>query len=224
MNIVALGGWAYPSSAFSPLLKTWESHHSVQCVSFDQALDGIVTRPDLLIGWSLGGLRVLDAVAKGALQPKHVVLISSTARFCATEGYDTGADRATLRSMMIGLKRNRTNTLTAFYQDALYPANPDQNEIERRIQDAGCFSDETLSHGLRLLDDLDVRRTLAERSMPTLILHGAKDRIIPAGAAAYMSRHIPLASIHTHPEAGHEMLLHDSDWITDRLRDFLRES
>lgn len=221
VNIVALGGWAYPSSSFSSILSSWGTDHAVVCKNFDQPLDGIAKQPDLIIGWSLGGLRVLEAVANGIIQPKRVVLISSTARFCTTEGYDSGVTRVGLRSMMAGLKRNRTNTLAAFYRDAFYPANSVDNEIERRINDAGIFSDAALAQGLRWLDELDVRQTLPELTTSTLILHGEKDRLIPVGAAKFLSRQLPHAVIHVHPEAGHEMLLRDVHWIADRLREFL---
>jgi len=223
VNIVALGGWAYPSSSFSPLLKAWGPHQSVQYIRFDQTLDGVVTQPDLIIGWSLGGLRVLEAVANRTIQPGKMVLISTTARFCASEGYDAGVNQSALRSMMLGLKRNRIATLTAFYKDAVYPECPDNDAMERRVLESDIFPDVSLLQGLRLLDEMDVRQLLTKLTTPTLILHGEKDRIIPAGSAAYLSRQIPHAAIHVHPTSGHEMIIRDDEWIVDRLRDFLRE-
>ena len=218
MKITVLGGWAYPSSSLTGLTEAISPGAEAQIIPFDQPLDTHAPPPDLLIGWSLGGLRAIEAVANGTMHPRRPALVSSTARFCATEGYPCGTDRAALRSMMVGLRRNRAATLAAFFAGAMAPAPPDIAMIEAREQDARIFSDAALAEGLRLLDEMDMRPFLTQLTMPVLILHGAHDRIIPVSAAHDLAAAVRQATVRIHPDAGHELVLREQDWVVEQVR------
>jgi pimeloyl-[acyl-carrier protein] methyl ester esterase len=218
VKITVLGGWAYPSSSLNGLAEAISPGADARIISFDQPLEDVDPTPDLLIGWSLGGLRAIEAVAKGAIRPHRLALVSSTARFCATEDYIGGTDRAALRSMMVGLRRNRAATLTAFFTGAMAPTLPDTAMIEEREQDARIFSDAALAHGLSLLDTMDMRPHAAQLTIPVLILHGARDRIIPASAAKYLATAVRQATVRIHPDAGHELVLREQPWVVEQLR------
>jgi len=61
---------------------------------------------------------------------------------------------------------------------------------------------------LELVRDVDLRTRLHEVSVPTVILAGGRDKIVPSmSAARFMAAHIPNARIHLLAGAGHALLL-----------------
>jgi len=61
---------------------------------------------------------------------------------------------------------------------------------------------------LRLLQDIDLRPRLHEIAVPTILLAGGRDKIVPSVAEArFMAARIKNACVHVFPEAGHALLL-----------------
>jgi len=61
---------------------------------------------------------------------------------------------------------------------------------------------------LRLLQDIDLRPRLHEIAVPTILLAGGRDKIVPSVAEArFMAARIKNARVHVFPEAGHALLL-----------------
>jgi pimeloyl-[acyl-carrier protein] methyl ester esterase len=214
-----LPGWASTAPAFDSLARKLEAPCSGHA--------GVV-----LAGWSLGGIHALASVAnrvRASAAPAHapesvrgLILISSTARFCAAEGYPSGVPRSELRAMMIGLQRDRNATLRAFFSRSVMPDSLCAGELDQRLRDASGLSTEMLADGLRELDTLDMREILPAIPLPVLILHGERDAIIPVDAARYVKDHLPKATLHLHPGAGHELFRSQEVWMAERITDFLR--
>jgi pimeloyl-ACP methyl ester carboxylesterase len=68
--------------------------------------------------------------------------------------------------------------------------------------------------------DRKLRRRLPRLSVPTLILWGGKDRILPPGLASHWSVAIPNSTVVTIDEAGH-LLLDESPKARKLAADFL---
>ena len=56
---------------------------------------------------------------------------------------------------------------------------------------------------LRMNRDIDIRHVLAAVRVPTLVLHGADDRVVPLAAAEYVARRIPGAQLQVIEGVGH---------------------
>ncbi len=197
MKTVLLGGWSFPARALAPLAAPggWAVY------GYDETPDFPVDdEPWVLAGWSLGALRALAAVASGVVRPAALVLIGATARFCEDEDYACGVERAALRSMRHGLRRDPGRTLAAFH--GLVGTTPPTE------QDAGA-----LDRGLRDLDTIDVRTALDVICMPVLLLHGKRDRVIPLAAAEWLAARLPEATLRVCEEAGHDLPLRYPEWV-----------
>ena len=72
-------------------------------------------------------------------------------------------------------------------------------------------------------DRPDSTPTLAEIDVPTLIIHGADDQIVPLAEAEAMRDAIPGAKMVLIPEAGHVVNLEQIDVFNDAVTDFLLE-
>lgn len=213
-------GWAFPRETLAPLAGLLRSHAHV---ALHDALDPLPEDVEnaILVGWSLGGLRLLDAVCRGAT-PAALILIAGTARYCACEGYPHGVPESALRSMIVGLTRNRLRTLAAFLQMTAESDAAATTFVDQHLADASGLEVEPLRQGLALLRDLDLRDRVRDCAAPTLLLHGTDDRIIPIAAADWLHRHLPTSLLIAKPEAGHDLPLRHPDWVADQVGEFLR--
>src|SRR5581483_1188771 len=55
----------------------------------------------------------------------------------------------------------------------------------------------------RMNKEIDVRHVLTAVRVPTLVLHGAEDTIVPLEVAEHIASKIPPAQLVSQPEAGH---------------------
>ena len=55
---------------------------------------------------------------------------------------------------------------------------------------------------------------------PTLLLHGGRDRVVPASHGEWLARHCPPAELRLYPDDGHISVLNHSpstlDWLRER--------
>jgi pimeloyl-[acyl-carrier protein] methyl ester esterase len=222
MTLHVVGGWAYATEYLTPLVTALKPHMDVVSHPFHVDMTALpVNASDMWVaGWSLGGLRLLDAVARGELLPRGMILVSSTAKFCTANEYSHGVTTAALRSMIIGIKRNRDKTLLRFFTDALGEGIHDSG-INERIKRAEVYDNELLMAGLHQLETMDMRVMLRTIRIPMLILHGRHDAIIPPGASQFVRANVTSGSIQLHPEAGHELPVQYPEWVGDQIASFV---
>ncbi len=70
---------------------------------------------------------------------------------------------------------------------------------------------------------IDVRQVLPAIRVPTLILHGAEDAIVPVEVGRYMAERIPGARLVEIPGAGHLSVGRSNQSITEQVERFLTE-
>lgn len=202
MKAYLFTGWAFPDAALRPIADALEG--SIAPTHEDA---------DLVIGWSLGGLRALaQAEARTPL-----VLISATARFCGDGEAWPGLPAANLRALQRQVKRAPADALRGFHRICAGDDTP-ADLIAARVQRSLALE---LESGLQALADLDVRPLLARCTAPILLLHGARDRVIPIEAARATAALLPNATLREHPTAGHDLPLTEVDWIAERMTEFL---
>jgi pimeloyl-ACP methyl ester carboxylesterase len=205
MTLTALhlvGGWAHTTASLAPLADALAPEFTVTGHAWNTPLDALPA-DTWLGGWSLGALRLLDAVLDGRLHPQRLILFAPTERFWSDDP-DRGVSRAALRALTLGLTRRREATLRGFFQNVHAPATRTAEEETNDLQAIASWSDDTLREGLRELDTLDLRTVPPRPDTPLLILHGSEDRIIPPGASAPLaSRWGQHATRHLLPGHGH---------------------
>jgi pimeloyl-ACP methyl ester carboxylesterase len=75
----------------------------------------------------------------------------------------------------------------------------------------------------RMNKEIDVRHVLPAVRVPTLILHGSEDTIVPLEVARYMASHIPSARVVEIPGAGHLALGKPTLEIAGHIESFVKE-
>lgn len=240
--VLLISGWAHGAEAMSPLVDAVECSHPFHCVSIaDLVPDGgredaagsetASTRiskyalgavrylekfdePSCIIGWSTGGIIAIEAAANCIQKVAGLVLLSSTARFCAAgpvegdrgEAYSAGVEPAALRAMIRKLKRNPEETVAEFLSQAVFPMTLSADELVRDTRNALGPGKERLVDGLEYLARADLRGVLPSITKPCLIIHGGQDRIVPCQAARFLGANLPQSKIELLPSAGHLLI------------------
>jgi pimeloyl-ACP methyl ester carboxylesterase len=74
--------------------------------------------------------------------------------------------------------------------------------------------------GMAALSDEDVNRRMAQIDMPTLILFGEQDNVVPSGNAAMMAEKITNSSVEILPGLGHVFPIEDPERTASIILDF----
>jgi pimeloyl-[acyl-carrier protein] methyl ester esterase len=67
----------------------------------------------------------------------------------------------------------------------------------------------------------DHRAAIPGFNVPTLIIHGERDQLVPVGAARFMATQMKQARLEIIPSAGHAPFLTHADLFVEKLKDFI---
>ena len=228
-RLVLISGWAYPSSAWGDTAAFLAPDWDLSIIDPRDVLDahdsrdhGVAGRiraavasraPCIFGGWSLGGMLALEHAGSMASLVDGLLVLSSASRFCAAPDYAFGVPPSELRAMQIGIRRNRSETLGRFYARSARPAAPPPRSAE--------WADETRGHDLRsglvYLANVDLRARSGPEGLPTVVLHGDEDAVIPSGAATELAARLHCCHLDIIPGAGHDFPLRLPRKIKDGL-------
>jgi pimeloyl-[acyl-carrier protein] methyl ester esterase len=221
-RVIMVPGWATDRRAWGVLalrLKTVE--HRDWWTVLSDAPNGMSfseSCPTVLIGWSLGGLLALEAAAACPGGVAGLVLIAGTARLLADDGY-AGVPAAEFRAICAHVQRG---DLRPFFQ-ACYAPGGNADAVAEACRRAASTPAEHLRAGLDALGSRDLRRDLPTLAMPTLVIHGARDAVVPVACAEYLAERMPQATLHTLPEAGHALPLTHGRELAALIVPFIRK-
>ena len=210
-SLLIISGWAHGIEAIKPMGDALADRFDVQLLTGAQVLkDRSIPSTDYIVTGSMGGLLAMDLLPESC---KKLVLISSTAKFCASEDYDCGTPERILRRMILQLKRNPEAVLKDFYKNVHHPhpalkTNP------------GCTQEELVA-GLEYLQSSDVRQKVPSLEIPVLLLHGTEDRIIPPSAAEWLHKHLPDSQLQLFKNDGHALPAHHFNEVMNKILRFL---
>jgi pimeloyl-ACP methyl ester carboxylesterase len=115
--------------------------------------------------------------------------------------------------MILQLKRNTEAVLAEFYKNVHHP-------LPALKTDPGASLGE-LVEGLEYLLHSDVRMKVPNLDLPTLLLHGTEDRIIPPSAAEWLHEYLPDSQLKLFETGGHALPVHHFAEVMDTIAKFL---
>jgi len=154
----------------------------------------------------MGAMITLEALAGRTMNVKKVIAVSSTARFCATDGYTCGFAEQNLRTLKKSIKRNPTKALEQFFHALSFPRTVSHHGVNESTKTALSTGADVLIHGLDYLLTMDLRTSLAGIAVPVLLIHGRQDRIIPWQAGEFIRQQMPDSRLVVYEDAGHGIL------------------
>ena len=213
-SLLLITGWAHGTEAVIPMADMLAEHYEVQILTGTRILkDQFIPPADYIITGSMGGLLAMELLPASC---RKLVLISSTARFCAGEGYPCGTPEKIMRRMIRQLKRNPAAVIEEFYKNVHFPHRQSRQAV------TPCHdSTDDLAAGLDYLLASDVRARLADIKIPVLLLHGEDDRIIPPTAAEWLHDHLPDSHLKVFKNDGHALPAHHFGEVMNEISNFL---
>src|SRR5512146_267780 len=116
------------------------------------------------------------------------------------------ADREEARGVVRGLGMRTEEEVEAYIDLLRYGASPG-----------------TLAALYRMNRDIDIREVLPTVRVPTLVMHGAEDQVVPVEVGRYTAQRLPAARLVELPGVGHLALGDSQGQITVELEQFLSE-
>lgn len=179
---------------------------------------GLGLRDVVLVGHSLGG--IVAALAAN-IEPRYfagLVLIGASPRFVNDGTYVGGYTRAEIDELMEVVDSNIAQWSASDAGEPIGGRDPDEAARDAFTGDAGARLGRQFARTAFLCDH---RVDLTTVDVPTLILHGAVDYVVPRAVGEYLARSIPGSRFELLPRAGHFPHLEAPDAVVAAVHRFL---
>lgn len=245
-TVVMLHGWGMSSAVFQSLMQPLAASFRIlapdlrghgrsdpgpgyqldQLVSDVDEWLGIVGAEDIyLLGWSLGGMVSLKLVERLGTRVKKLVLMSSTPCFVQRDSWLSGQPAAQVKILARQFSRDPHKTLETFFRQQFTGEDIDDVTFldhKREILDACPYPNKDAALGcLDTLRNTDLVGCKCQ-NIPSLVLHGECDSVIPSSAGRYLAQHLPDSHYVQLDRVGHAPLISQPDYCAMVIKDFLK--
>lgn len=227
--LVLVHGWALHGGIWSGVIDALSAHREVWALDLpghgasapppSYTLDALTAvlaqqlpaRADWL-GWSLGALVTLAFAQRFPARVGKLALVAATPKFVQSPEWPHGMTPALLQQFAANLARDHAATVARFLSLQVNPGERDTlRTLRAAVASRPAPTPAALTGGLELLRTGDLRAQLGEVVAPTLVLHGARDRLVPPAAGAYLADTLPHAYLHTVDGAAHAPFISHRD-------------
>ena len=246
-SIVLLHGWAMHSDLWLEFAENLAQTYRVICVdlpghgqSENLAAFELTGVSDALVaavgevhccwlGWSLGASIALDIAHRYPEKVSALILLAGNPYFHAP-AEDTawrGVDSQIMDSFAEQLKIAPQATLLKFLllQTLGLPnAKALMPQLKAAVLAHRVPDYDTLQQALEVLKRHDLRPALAALTLPTALILGGKDTLVPVAVAACMQQLLPPLNVYIIDKAGHIPFLSHQDELLAIVRDFMAMS
>ncbi|MGE5470923.1 MAG: alpha/beta fold hydrolase [Bacteroidota bacterium] len=194
---------------------------------FDAAAAALASRlpaGSALCGWSLGAQLALAIAARFPEKVGKLVLIAGTTSFVQRDGWPNAMPPAMLAEFTAGVAADIEAMLPRFvggFNRGDARAKAVTLEL-LKLADPRPES-RTLATGLAWLRDVDLRSLAPQVGVPTLLIHGAADPLMPLAAAEALAALIPGARLEIFADCAHAPFISRPDEFLATLRRFLHD-
>ena len=242
--LVLLHGFAMHGGLFEPLLPSLAQRHRVHAVdipghgrspaitpfdlpplaeAIDEAVDG-VDAPMAVLGWSLGGQIALQWALSHPGRFDRLILVAATPSFVQREDWEHAMSATMLARFGDELRVSWRFTLQRFLALQVHGSDVGRAtlaQLRQRLFARGAPSSVSLARALELLRDIDLRPLLSRITIPTLVIGGDRDALVPPGATQALARALPDAAHVTIEGAAHAPFLSHRQAFLDAVLPFL---
>jgi non-heme chloroperoxidase len=210
--------------------QTWDGNHMDQYADdLEELLDKLDLTNAVLVGHSTGGGEVAHYIGRhGTSRVAKAVLIGAVPPLMLkTENNPGGLPIEVFDGIRKGVADNRAQ----FYKDLVVPFygyNRDGATMSEGIRDAFWLQGMMGGHKgqydcIREFSEVDYTEDLKRFDVPTLIVHGSDDQIVPIGASAMLSSKIVKnAMLKVYEGAPHGLAQTHQDRLNADLLEFIR--
>lgn len=241
-DVVLLHGWALHGGMWGAWLDDLARHARLHLVDlpghghsawsedirglagFARAVRPVVPQGAVLLGWSLGGMIALELARSEPALAAGLVLVATTPRFAAGDGWQHGMPAPVLDGFATGLAADHRGTVQNFLA---LQTRGDQNaldtlrQLRRSLEAHGPPDGRALEAALQVLRTADLRDALPRTAVPTLVIAGDHDRLTPPQAGRAIAEALPHARFLQIPRSGHAPFLSHGPEVLREVLGFL---
>ena len=241
-DVVLLHGWALHGGMWGPWLDGLADHARLHVVDLPghgrsawtegaRDLAGLaravyphVPRGAAVLGWSLGGMIALELARQHPRQLSALLLIATTPKFVADDGWAHGMRRDVLDLFAQGLATDYQRTVQNFL--ALQTRGDERSTetlrvLRSRLASHGTPDLRALETGLSILRVSDLRDVLPRIELPALVVAGEHDCLTPPDAGRELARALPAARFRLIERSAHAPFISHGPEVLEEVRGFL---
>ena len=239
-DLVLVHGWGMNAQVWDEIATYLAGQFRVHCVdltgygrsvaidpyTLDALVDGVAAAcpPRATVcGWSLGGQVALRWAVRHPGQIERLVLIATTPRFVRAPGWENGMEPAVFDAFARAVANDTHEALLRFIQ-LQAQGDTAARKVTRLLR--ACLAAQAapavaaLTAGLQILKNADLRADLPGIAQPVLIVHGEHDTLVHAGAAEYLQRMLPRATLETIAGVAHAPFVTRPQAMARRIAEF----
>ncbi len=233
--ILFIPGWGINKDIWKHQIEYFSQNYRIITISLEkdcmrahtEHLLGIVKKSKLnninLVGWSMGGMIAINFAFQYPEYVKKLVLVSTPAKFVASENYDAGISHIVMESFINKFRKSPARMLSNFASLILKNADFKKEDFNLIKQSSNISNKNKALQNLLLLRDCVQRDKLRSIKVPTLIIHGKGDMICPYACADYTHSKIKNSVLHTFENVGHIPFITKYEKFNNLLNEFLRD-
>ncbi len=239
-EMLVVSGWGYPASVWDPVKEQLSSDYQVTVLDLFQ-LDEEATfpsttsnispyaralqrklealKPDVVLGWSMGGIILLEVLLSGFEYNFEPLVLATTPRFIQpAQAVFPGVENQRLRAMQIGFEATPASILADFYEFSAHPAEVRLDP--ERVKKIAVNNETALVRGLQYLSQVDLTAGLKNLNRLLTVLHGREDQVVPPAAGRYLADNLSHSQFEILP-GGHALPSTHSQKLAERLKSLL---
>lgn len=191
---------------------------AAECI---ELMDALGVEKYVVGGLSMGGYVALEIYRQAPERARGLILASTKAGADNAEG-KAGRDAAAQKVRDEGTAPIVSGMLSKLLAEATYEEEPELVDFVKEIMDAAP-AEGVIGALAAMRDRLDSTPMLSEISVPTLVLHGDEDRVIPSSEAEATAAAVPGAKLAIIEGAGHLPNLERFETFNELVVAFLEE-
>ncbi len=251
--VVFIHGWPLTGDMFEYQMEPM-SREGLRCIAYDRRgfghsskvgesynydtladdLNALITELDLkdvtLVGFSMGGGEIARYIGKyGQDRIAGTVLVSSVTPFMLKTDNHDGVDWSVFQEMIDGIRKDRPGFLATwakkFYGIGLLNHPVSEEFLSWTLGMALTGSSRAAIDYIEAFGKTDFREDLKKFTVPTLIVHGEDDKIVPINVGGNATHElVPEAKYHQYDNAPHGLFYTHRERLNKDILAFVRST
>jgi pimeloyl-[acyl-carrier protein] methyl ester esterase len=238
-DLVLIHGWAMHGGIFAPLTNILRTNFRLHIVdlpghgfsrddeielNLERCADALIDKIPRAIwaGWSLGGLVSLTVALRYADRSRGIVEIAASPRFLEAPDWSWGISHSTFEQFGRGLHDDYRLVVERFLALEVLGspnAQTELRELKLRVFERGEPSVEALKQGMRILENTDLRSSMAQLNVPNLWIAGRRDRLVIPEAMRWSSQQNPTGRF-LETSSGHAPFIANAQEVATAITQF----
>ena len=240
LSCVFIHGWGMNQAVWQPVLESLPDWIQPVCIdlpghglsahtSFEhiddlvKALDVVVDKPAFWVGWSLGGLALMQLALLKPEKIKAMMLVTSTPCFVEKQDWVCGMKQTTFDDFAADFEQDYDGTIKRFLSLQVKGSESGRRllkTLRKKILQQPPANNQALVAGLNALKSVDLRSQMNILDMPVTWVFGQQDSLLKQTMHKEIEALLPTSTFHVIEKAAHAPFLSHTELFVQQLVSF----